>query len=267
VFVWWGKLIGGACGYWLGGPFGLILGVILGHQFDRSLANLDVDFASGMGGPAHQAQVQQVFFETTFAVMGHMAKADGRVSEEEIALARQVMFRMGLSETAQREAIDHFTRGKHADFSLREALSRFRRACFLRHNLVQMFLEIQLHAAYADGEMHTTEREVLLDICRALGVSQADFQRLDAMIQAELHMAQEGGAQAKPSLDDAYAILNVAASASDAEVKRAYRRLMNRHHPDKLMAKGLPEEMMKIAEEKTIEIRAAYERIREARGF
>jgi DnaJ like chaperone protein len=265
--VWWGKLIGGFCGYWLGGPIGLVLGVLLGHQFDRSLINLDVDFASGVGGKAHHAQVQQVFFETTFAVMGHIAKADGRVSEEEIALARQVMFRMGLSEEARRQAIDHFTRGKQADFSLHDALTRFRRACFLRHNLVQMFLGVQIHAAYADGEMHAAEREVLLDICRALGVSRADFQRLEAMIQAELHMAREGGAQAKPSVDDAYAILNLAPSANDAEVKRAYRRLMNQHHPDKLVAKGLPEEMMKIAEEKTIEIRAAYERIRQARGF
>lgn len=265
--MWWGKLIGAACGYWLGGPIGLILGVWLGHQFDRSLVRLDVDFASGMGGEAHHVQVQQVFFETTFSVMGHMAKADGRVSEEEIALARQVMFRMGLSEEARKQAIDHFTRGKAADFPLAETLTRFRRACFLRHNLVQMFLEIQLHAAYADGEMHEAERAVLLDICRALGVSRVDFQRIEAMIQAELHMAQGGSGQAKPSLDDAYAILNVSSSASDAEVKRAYRKLMNQHHPDKLVAKGLPEEMMKMAEEKTIEIRAAYERIRQARGF
>jgi DnaJ like chaperone protein len=72
-------------------------------------------------------------------------------------------------------------------------------------------------------------------------------------------------AQAGPTAQDAYAILNVSPEASDADIKRAYRRLMSQHHPDKLVSKGLPEEMMEIAKQKTQEIRQAYEVIKEKR--
>jgi DnaJ like chaperone protein len=259
---WWGKVIGGVSGYLLGGPWGLLIGAVLGHQFDRAAARMGGTFTPGID----HAYVQRVFFEATFSVMGHLAKSDGRVSEEEIALARQVMGRMGLSEKSRLEAITLFNKGKQPEFALDEMLERFRQACFRRRNLGQMFVEIQLHAAYADGTLNPAERGLLLRICEQLGFTALDFERLDAMIRAELHAAQ-GGAGSKGTLEDAYAILNIDAKAGDAEVKRAYRRLMNQHHPDKLVAKGLPEEMMKLAEEKTHEILAAYERIREARGF
>jgi DnaJ like chaperone protein len=260
----WGKLIGASLGYMVGGLFGAIIGALLGHQFDRGLSNFSGDFSAGLGGLSH-VEIQRAFFEATFSVMGSLAKADGRVSEEEIALARQVMARMGLSEPARKEAIALFSKGKDSDFNLGPVLERFILATRRAHNLRQMFIEIQIHAAYADGEMNPAEKELLLNICRDLGFSAADFDRLDAMVRAEQHAAQ-GGRVEQVSLDDAYAILSITEQASDAEVKRAYRKLTNQHHPDKLVAKGLPEEMMKLAEEKTHEIRVAYERIREARG-
>ncbi len=261
----WGKLIFGAIGYLLGGaPWGLLIGVFIGHQIDRSMIRVGI-FHAGVGGINH-TEVQQAFFEATFSVMGCVAKADGRVSEEEISLARQIMARMGLSEDARQEAIKLFSAGKQAGFILEETLSRFRTATQRAHNLRQMFIEIQLHAAYADGELNPAEHKLLLHICDVLGFSPLDLERLDAMIRAERH-ASRGGNVEKVSVGDAYAILNITSSVSDAEVKRAYRRLTNQHHPDKLVAKGLPKEMMKLAEEKTHEIRIAYEKIREARGF
>lgn len=258
----WGKLIGAVCGFLIGGLIGLLIGVVIGHQIDRRLSSSEA-FASGH---VSHAQVQQAFFEATFSVMGSLAKADGRVSEEEISLARQIMIRMGLSEESRLEAIKLFTAGKQPDFPLETALSRFHYATQRAHNLRQMFIEIQLHAAYADGELNASEREVLLLICDELGFTTLDFERLDAMIRAEQHSAH-GGQVDRVSMEDAYAILSIHPSASDSEVKRAYRKLMSQHHPDKLVAKGLPEEMMKLAEEKTHEIRIAYERIQSARGF
>lgn len=262
--MWWGKLIGAVCGYLIAGPLGLLVGVLIGHQVDRLLSNSE-SVASGYGHIS-QAQVQQAFFEATFSVMGSVAKADGRVSEEEISLARAIMTRMGLSEQSRLEAIKLFTAGKQADFPLEKAMSRFHFATQRARNLRQIFIEIQLHAAYADGELNSSEREVLLLICDELGFTALDFERLDAMIRAE-QSATHGGRIDQVSLENAYAILNIRTDASDSEVKRAYRRLMNQHHPDKLVAKGLPEEMMKLAEEKTREIRVAYERIQTARGF
>ena len=262
-----GKIIGGVFGYLItNNIWGILIGVFLGHQFDRGLSRSGGGFSAGWR-VVNQARAQQAFFETTFSVMGHLAKADGRVSEEEIALARQVVARMGLPEAARREAMRLFGQGKAADFDLDAILTNFRNVTLGQRNLLQMFLEIQFFAAYADGSMDPDERRVLLHVCESLGFSQADFDRLDAMIQAEMHAFQDGGKRRGPSLKDAYAILNISEDASDSEVKKAYRRLMSQHHPDKLVAKGLPEEMMKLAQEKTHEIRTAYERIKEARGF
>jgi len=159
----WGKLIGGVLGYMMGGLFGGLIGVVLGHQFDRGLANFGGGFSSGMGGLS-QTEIQRAFFEATFSVMGNLAKADGRVSEAEIALARQVMGRMGLSESARHEAIGLFSKGKDRDFALESMLARFHYATRRARNLRQMFIEIQLHAAYADGEMNPAEKRLLLTI-------------------------------------------------------------------------------------------------------
>lgn len=261
----WGKLIGGFLGYMMGGFFGALIGAVLGHQFDRGMANFSGDFSAGLGGLSH-VEIQRAFFEATFSVMGTVAKADGRVSEKEIALARQIMMRMGLPESARREARALFSHGKQVDFDLAAMLARFHYATRRARNLRQMFIEIQLHAAYADGELNPAEKKLLLTICSELGFSTLEFDRLDAMVRAEQHAAT-GGKVEQVSLDDAYAILNISSKANDAEVKRAYRKLINQHHPDKLVAKGLPAEMMKLAEEKTHEIRASYDRIREARGI
>jgi DnaJ like chaperone protein len=223
----------------MGGLFGGLIGAMLGHQFDRGLANYSGDLLSGMGGLS-QVEIQRAFFEATFSVMGNLAKADGRVSEAEIALARQVMSRMGLSETARHEAIALFSKGKESDFALESMLARFHYATRRAHNLRQMFIEIQIHAAYADGDMNPAEKRLLLTICEELGFSSLDFDRLDAMVRAAQHAASGGGGVEQVSLDDAYAILSISAQASDAEVKRAYRKLTSQHHPDKLVAKGLP---------------------------
>jgi DnaJ like chaperone protein len=265
---WWGKIIGGTFGFLLGGPLGALLGAALGHNFDKGMRGIKEDFS-----PGAQARVQTAFFTTTFSVMGHLAKADGRVSRDEIQVAEQIMAQMRLDEEQRQVAKRLFSEGKHAGFNLDAVLDQFRRECHRRHNLMRMFIEIQLHAAYADGVVHAKERELLSHICRQLGFSAQEFAHLEAIVQAQHHMGGEqayGGAasnRAGLSLDDAYAVLNVSASASDAEVKKAYRRLMSQHHPDKLVAKGLPEEMMEMAKEKTQEIRAAYEVIKTSRGM
>ncbi|HHJ80922.1 MAG TPA: co-chaperone DjlA [Candidatus Tenderia electrophaga] len=259
-----GKIIGGLIGYWLGGFWGFLLGIYLGHQLDKRMTRIAGGYLLRTVAN-YQAKTQQVFFEATFSVMGCLAKADGRVSEEEIALARQVMQRMGLSAEVQRQAMQLFAQGKEPDFDLDAVLQKLHQATRGRMNLIQMFIEIQLGVGYADGTLKTAERDLLLRICDRLGFPVEAFERLEAMIQAEIHH-HKGGSQG-PTLEDAYAILSIEESATDAEVKRAYRRLTSQHHPDKLAAKGLPPEMMKLAQEKTHEIRTAYEKIRETRGF
>lgn len=261
---WWGKLLGGAFGFMLGGPLGALIGASFGHNFDRGMGRIGADFA-----PGAQERVQTVFFTTVFSVMGHLAKADGKVSQSEIDLAHQIMQQFNLDEARRKIAINLFNQGKQADFPLDEVLQQFRQECQRRRNLMQMFVEILLHAAYADGELHAGERQVLERVRVALGFSQQAFQHIEAMVRNAQHFAgagAAGGVSPHDVLREAYEILGVDESASDAEVKKAYRRLMNQHHPDKLVSKGLPEEMIKLATEKSQQIRRAYDMTKKARS-
>ena len=268
---WWGKLVGGAFGYMLGGPIGAVLGAALGHRFDKGMQGLPD--AREAWDPGDRERIQTVFFTTTFSVMGHLAKADGRVSPDEIRLAEAVMSQMSLSTEMRQTAIRLFNEGKAADFPLDDVIEQFRQECHRRQTLIQMFMEIQIQAAFADGHMDKQEESVLLHVCRLLHISEFTFRLLVQRVRVEAQYAGAGAggrAQAQPqtlSLENAYAILNVSADASDSEVKRAYRRLISQHHPDKLVSKGLPEEMMKVAAKKTDEIKKAYERIKQARGM
>ncbi|MFP8965621.1 co-chaperone DjlA [Pokkaliibacter sp. CJK22405] len=257
---------------------GVIIGALIGFWLDRRVR-------SALGGSS-QLEVQRSFFVATFTVMGRLAKADGRVSESEIAFARVVMDRMRLNEDQRREAINHFNRGKDPDFSLSEALQPLAFAMSRSFALRQIFLEIQLQAAMVDGQITQAEVEVLDQVCRELRISVEEFQALIRRMQAEQAFyqwhqqgsgssSQEhsrsqsswGSASKASGLQEAYGVLGVDASTSDQEVKKAYRRLMSQHHPDKLVSKGLPDEMIQLAKEKTQEIQAAYERVKAARGM
>lgn len=259
---WWGTLAGGAFGFMLGGPIGAVLGAVLGSKFDLGLQ----DSAHSQNFPrGHRFRVQAAFFTTTFSVMGHVCKADGRVTKDEVQTAARVMAEMDLSPSQQEAARALFNEGQKPDFDLSAVLLQFKRETGRRANLQRMFVEILCFAAYADGVLHSAENRLLRRVCDEIGFSRHEMESILASVSAEAHHQRQRGGQI--SLGDAYSVLGVKESASDPEVKKAYRRLISRHHPDKLVAKGLPEEMMKMAGQRTHEIRQAYERIKEQRGF
>ena len=255
---WWGKLIGGYVGFALGGPIGALLGVALGHSFDK-------DTSSQTSSPfiGQQNRSQAAFFTATFSVMGHICKADGRVTPDEISAARMIMSQMSLSPAQKDAAIALFNEGKKDGFPLEDVLAQLKSELGLSKNIKRVFVEIQCSAAYADGILHPAEKKLLEKICRFIGFSEYELNSILAGIAAEAHYQKSGrgGKSVIMQIEDAYAILNISADANLSEVKRAYRKLMSQHHPDKLVSKGLPEEMMKVATQKTQEIRAAYERI------
>ena len=259
---WWGKFIGGAVGFSMGGPLGLLIGGVIGHKLvDKPLQGSSNELT------------QAAFFSATFSIMGHIAKADGLVSKDEIAMARQIMDHMRLDAEQKRAAIELFNKGKQADFDLDGVLAQFKQVAHRRTTLLQMFLEIQLHAALADGKIDTDEQIIINTIAQRLGFSTRHIEQLTALVRSNLGLGgnryQYGQADSHKSqaelLKEAYKMLGMSRSASDAEVKKAYRRLMNQHHPDKLVSKGLPEEMIQMATEKTQQIKAAYEMVKEAR--
>ena len=253
---WTGKIIGGVFGWMTLGALGTLLGVYIGHKFDTGLVHNPFD-------PERQQRIKKTFFRATFSVMGHIAKADGTVSKEEIELAKRVMAQMELSAEMRQEAINEFNRGKEADFDLDEVLDEFKRECQRQRNLVRMFIEVQLQAAYADGSLDDDEDAVLVHICGRLGIPHFAYEQLKRMLGASQRRGSHQQTGTTP--EEAYAILGVRESSTDAEVKKAYRRLISQHHPDKLVSKGLPDEMMKIAKEKTQQITEAYDTIRTLR--
>jgi DnaJ like chaperone protein len=201
--------------------------------------------------------------------MGALAKADGRVSEEEIRAARGVMHQMRLRPEDVRAAIELFNEGKQAGLDVDREVAEFRHICGGQPQLVQAFLEVQLEIVLAKGSVTAAERAMLWRVADALGVGRVELARLEAVLRAQRHFRGEAPGRTSPGLPlgDAYKALGIAETATDKEVKTAYRRLMNQHHPDKLVAKGLPESMLEVAKERTREIRAAYELIKERRGI
>jgi DnaJ like chaperone protein len=264
----WGKLLGGFFGFMFGNIFGMLLGIWLGHRFDRALAT-NFSMQNGLFGNAVSSQERQkIFFNATFSVMGHVAKAKGKITQTDIQIANAYMDQMRLQGAAREQAQASFSQGKDAQFSLQETLSEFTQMVRGERNVLQMFLGIQVQVAYSDGVIDENEKNILYNIAEQLGFSRFELERLLQMIEGQqhFHRGQQQQTQAANE-EDSYKVLGVEKIATDKEIKRAYRKLMSQHHPDKLASKGLPEEMMNLAKEKAQDIQRAYETLRSSRGF
>lgn len=279
---WSGKIIGGTVGMLVGlGPWGAALGVLIGHQFDAGGGAADFFSRPFLGGAPNPALVNQIFFPTTFRIMGHLAKADGRVSEQEIASARAIMQALRLNEAQMHSAMNYFTEGKQPGFDVEAALRQLRSAIMAYPDLAYFFMEIQLQAALAGNGLPPLVRARLGRAASLLGVSQMDFARMESLLRFRMGAGPAGagsfgarggngafaGVAAEQRLAQAYSVLAADPSMSDDQITKAYRRQMSRHHPDKLMANGLPESMLERAKERAQQIQGAYELIRERRGI
>ncbi|WP_286233609.1 co-chaperone DjlA [Thalassotalea sediminis] len=255
----WGKVLGFLFGFMLSKHLiGALLGMWLGHRFDKGMG-FDFDRFAAQDEDSRQ----QTFFYTTFTTMGYIAKAKGRVTEHEIAFASAYMQKLGLNAEMKRQAQDAFREGKLAGFPLEKELDTLRKRCGHRQNLLLMFLEIQIQVAFADGSLDNSEREALHVIAQRLGFSARDLDKLLEMIMAgaQFHQGAQQGQSHQQQLDNAYKLLGVSKQDSQQMIKKSYRKLMAQHHPDKLVAKGLPPEMMESAKQQAQDIQAAYELI------
>ncbi|HEY4211422.1 MAG TPA: co-chaperone DjlA [Steroidobacteraceae bacterium] len=283
---WTGKVVGAAVGLLTGGPIGAALGVLLGHQVDAHLGTGMAKASPGkrsQGGPSVTA-IGESFFRSTFRVMGHLAKADGRVSEREIAAARSIMSDLRLNSAQVGMAVNYFTEGKQRQFNLPAELAALARACNGRPELARVFLEIQVRAALAGNNMEGPIRELLQRIATRLDISTLEFAHIESVLRIRNAQSQRGGqnrsngagssssagVHAFSSLEEvnaAYAILETSSTAANEDVVKAYRRQLSKHHPDKLKANGLPESMIEHAKQRTQQIIEAYEMIKERRGL
>jgi DnaJ like chaperone protein len=242
---------------------GAVLGALIGFMVEQAVS-------SGAAAPAAGPDsVRAEFFRATFEIMGHVAKSDGRVSEAEIDAARHLMQEFQLNSQDTAAAMNCFRAGKSAGFDVAGCTLRLRQACGTRHDILRAFMEMQVRAALAGSGISPQARAILHRLAERLGFSGLEFAHIEAAVRAR-HARSGGphaGAARKSSLAECYAELEIDAGTSDAEVTKAYRRQMSRHHPDKLVANGLPESMAQMAKEKTQRIQEAYEGIRAARGM
>lgn len=253
----WGKILGFLFGFMLSkNIFGALLGLWLGHKFDKSRGYNFDKFSQG-----EEQSRQAIYFYTTFSVMGHIAKAKGRVTEHEIAFASAYMDKMKLHGELREQAQEAFRDGKSVAFPLKQQLESFRKSSGARYDLLLMFMEIQIQVAFADGQLDLTERNVLHEIAKSLGFSARDLDKLLEMILAQETFNRQGGGpvNTKSQLNNAYKVLGVTKSDSLKDIKKAYKKQMAQHHPDKLIAKGLPPELMESAKQKTQDIQSAYD--------
>ncbi|MBD1575266.1 MULTISPECIES: co-chaperone DjlA [Vibrio] len=278
-----GKLLGILFGSMVGNIPGAIIGCFIGHMFDKARTNQQ-GFQSAFGSGASQAERQTEFFQAAYAVMGHVAKAKGQVTKEEIQLANVMMDRMNLSAAQKTIAQEAFRQGKEASFPLQETLRKVRFSAGRRRDLLQFFLELQISAAFADGDLHPSEIQVLQVVAQELGFTAQYLQQRLRMQEAAFRFQQQGGfggyqhqgqqsggqwqqQTSASQLNHAYDLLGVSKDDDAKTIKRAHRKLMNEHHPDKLVAKGLPQEMMEVAKQKAQEIQSAYDLIKKEKGF
>ena len=259
---WWGKIIGGILGLFKGGISGAVIGALLGHMVDR--------FAAGFVGVQ---STQKAFFDALFATLGHLSKADGTVTQTEIHMVESLMQRMQITGDDRQRAIRLFNQGKQPDFDLEKTLHAFTQHSMVRQDLRQMFMEILVEAAFSSGNITQAEHEVLFSVARSLRIPGQVFSAmLNARGTAGSRYGGSGRGQRQAgnqvgSMAQAYAQLGLESNATDADVKKAYRKLVSQYHPDKLVSRGLPEEMMNIAKTRVREINTAYDQIKQTRGF
>ena len=169
--LWNGKIIGVFLGAIFGGPIGAIVGLAIGHLFDIGLFDNVLKRFGISRSASRAANVQQIFFSSTFTIMGYLAKSDGRVSENEIRAAQQIMSRLNLNAQMKKEAIHLFNEGKQPSFNVDQALNQLKRSCWHHPSLLRTFLEIQLQMAYADGQQVSPKKQATLQyICAQLWV-------------------------------------------------------------------------------------------------
>jgi DnaJ like chaperone protein len=260
---WTGKVVGGLLGMLTAGPLGAFVGVILGHQFDANAPDMRQRPRLDAGA------VGDLFFRTTFRVMGHIAKADGRVSEQEIEAARAVMSELRLSPVQVRAAIDEYTLGKRPGFGFDNALDELTQACAGHPELLRVFVEIQMRAALGGNNLGVPARRLMQRLASRVGMSLIDLAHIEAVLRIRNGGFTQGAARHGRALEleEAYRVLEVSADAGKDDIVKAYRRQLSRHHPDKLKANGLPESMIEHAKQRTQQIIQAYDVIRERRGI
>ena len=253
---WLGKMIGGTIGLALGGPLGAVAGAAFGHAFVDKKEEEYLRSIPGRKGPglSSNEEAQLVFFTAAFSMLAKISKADGRINEEEIkAVERFMVADLQLDGSTRETAQNIFRKAVTAPESFEDFARQFYSVFRYHTNIIELMMDILLRVSWADGTVSRKEEQMLLSAAQIFRFSQSDFDRIKSRYVKKT--------------DPYYAVLKCDENSSIEEIKKQYRTLVQEYHPDKIQAKGLPEEFVKFATDKFTEIQDAYEHIRKARGF
>ena len=271
---WTGKLAGAGIGLLAGGPAGLLVGFFAGHLIDR---------VSSKPKTLEQPNFRQNHLRSLFLIAGHLAKSDGRVSEQEINSVEQLIRFLGLKKESREQAIKFFSAGKKSSYTPQADIQLL--GATLSEKDKETTLLFLLKLSYADGALAVEESKILATVRQVFNVSQVKYTWLSQQARVasqwsnnrESHDGFGAGSNssyqtrspfrrpASQQLKEAYQLLEVGTQASDREIKQSYRRLMSKYHPDKLLAKEASDQEINRAKEKVQEIQEAYNRVRESR--
>lgn len=253
---WLGKMIGGTIGLALGGPLGAVAGAAFGHAFVDRREEEYLRSIPGRKGPglSSNEEAQLVFFTAAFSMLAKISKADGRISEAEIkAVERFMADDLQLDEASRETAKNIFRKAVTSSQTFRDFARQFYSVFKYHANIIELMMDVLLRVSSADGNFSDVQEQMLLSASRIFRFSLSDYNRLKSRY-------------VKRS-DPYYAVLQCDEKASNEEIKKKYRTLVQEYHPDKIQAKGLPEEFVKFATDKFTEIQNAYDHIRKRRGF
>ncbi len=255
----WGKILGGAAGFALGGPLGALIGAVAGHAVDAMARDTALLADAAHAGDTtveteeRPAPTQQIAFTIGVIVLGaKMAKADGRVTPEEIRAFREVfqvppeeMKNVGrLFDQARRDAQGY------------EPYARQLGRLFQQHPAVlEQLMDGLFHIARADGKVGAEELGYLEGVAKLFGLTDRAWLRIKTANLGEVETT------------DPYAILGIGESDGEAAVKARHRKLVLEHHPDRLIASGMPPEFVATAEDKLAKINAAYDEVKRRQGW
>lgn len=250
---WFSGLIGGGIGALIAGPFGAVIGAAIGSTLGNSGRGT---IASGHGRLFEAQQRQALFFTAAYSMIGKLAKADGRLCEEEVAVIQRVSKEvMGLDPQTRQFAHNIIRQSIDSRETFGDYAREFARLFGHDQDMCTFMMSFLFEVAMADGELHAAEEKLLLEARTLFRINEAVYQSLYSRFVR--HVA--------PSVSTAqhYAILGVSPDATQAEIKKAYRQKVAEYHPDKIESKGLPPEFMKFANDKMAEINAAYDALKQ----
>ena len=259
-----GTLIGGGLGFMMGGPLGAIIGGAIGSNFGEGAGRARVHPGArvngqGFGGGTYRTspmEAQQTFMIAMISLAAKVAKADGSVTPAEVrSFDKLLQDQLGMASDERRVAAKIFNEARDSHIPAEEFARQIRQ--LLGHQPARMrdLISLLMSIAMADGHFHEAEERLIKSIAREMGLTDRDYEEAAAMFSPRV------------SLGASYTVLGVTMGATDNEVKKAYRQLAREYHPDVVANKGMGEDFQKFAAEKMRSVNAAYDSVKEARGF